>query len=159
MLIQVHGVEKPFLNAQIAIELGNQITPNLDHRYISWQDLIPLYDENHHLTRTTTQVKCYKLKNYKTVTRDGRIQEGLTAVLNWASKNSSFRSKTLSFSFKTASLLLVADSVHNTKHPLLIIISPNECCCTRQMTSLPKPCTTSILNVQKAHHGKTFVPP
>jgi hypothetical protein len=99
------------------------------------------------------------LKNYKTVTRDGRIQEGLTAVLNWASKNSSFRSKTLSFSFKTASLLLVADSVHNTKHPLLIIISPNECCCTRQMTSLPKPCTTSILNVQKAHHGKTFVPP
>lgn len=110
MLIQVHGVEKPFLNAQIAIELGNQITPNLDHRYVSWQDLIPLYDKNHHLTRTTTQVKCYKLKNYKTVTRDGRIQEGLTAVLNWASKNSSFRSKTLSFSFKTASLLLVADS-------------------------------------------------
>jgi hypothetical protein len=40
----------------------------------------------------------------------GGIHEELTAVLNWASKYSSCRSKTVSFSFKTASLLLVADS-------------------------------------------------
>jgi hypothetical protein len=46
---------------------------------------------------------------------DGKIHDGSTAVHNCASKNSSCCSNVVSFSFKTAILLFVADSIYSNR--------------------------------------------